>query len=192
MPSALTQCACRARQARPRWRTSRTHHRTSSARTEACHRRSRGAPDPPPWLARDASAAQPLRVGLGVAVGPSRSVKAACASLSGWVGKLCSVSDPPRPHLAGSDGRSIYAAQNAARASTWWRRRPTWGGCWRARDRAALPINKPRCSGYSFARFIEPGGAGAASPGQHAYFIEITHKRARDHSTTALSLTTAA
>ena len=166
MPSALTQCACRARQARPRWRTSRPHHRTSSARAEACHRRSSGAPEPPPWLARDASAAQPPRVSLGVAVGPSRSVKAACASLSGWVGKLCSVSDPPRPHLAGSEGRSIHAAQNAARASTWWQRRPTWAGCWRAGDRAALPINIPRCSGYSFARFIEPGGAGAASPGQ--------------------------
>jgi hypothetical protein len=115
-------------------------------------------------------AAQPRKVGLGVAVGLLRPVKAACAGLAGYVGKPRHASDWPARHLAGCERRPILRGQREPRERTWAPCRRRRAGCWRPRDWTAVSINIPSSLVTSFYRFIETVVAVAHSPGQTHVF----------------------
>ena len=166
----LTHCACRALQTGPRSRSTRPSCCTSSARTRACHKSFWQAPQLVSLLALAIEAAQPQKVGLGVAEGLCTPVKAAWASLAGCLGKPRRTSDWPAWHLAGCEGRPILRVQTEPRERTWapcLRRR---AGCWRPRDWTAVSINKPSSLVTSFYILTELEGARPASQRQTRCF----------------------
>ena len=160
------QCDLPASQATPRARSSRPSYQTSSARTAACSRSFWRLPELRLWLAGAVGAAQPRKVGLGVAVGLPRPVKAACASLAGYVGKPRRASDWPARHLAGCERRPILRVETEPRERTWAPCRRRRAGCWRPRDWTAVSINMPSSLVTSFYTLTETVGGVAHSPGQ--------------------------
>ena len=87
-------------------------YQTSSARAKASCKSFCRLPESWPWLGLASVAAQPRKVSLGAPVDLLRSVKAACASLAGYISKLRRGSDSCARHLAGHELRSIRRVQN--------------------------------------------------------------------------------
>ena len=164
------QCDLPVSQAGPRARSSRPSYPTSSARTAACSRSVWRLPELRLWLACAVGPAQPRKVSLGMAVGLPRPVKAACASLAGYVGKPRRASDWPAWHLAGCERRPILRGQREPRERTWAPCRRRRAGCWRPRDWTAVSITKSSELLYSSYRLTERLVVTVGLPGQHVDF----------------------